>query len=261
MNGGEIFVTGAVAATSWEQVVLSLLLAFGLAQVIGTTYVWTFRGMSYAAGLVHAMVLGSTIAAMLMLAIGNSIAAGLGIAGGLALVRFRTALRDPRDMMFVFASLGVGPASRVGALLWDTRYSLLTVALAGFGRAIAEVGAVMIVGGNIDGVTRVMTTAIALETSKGDLALALGLGVVLLAIALAVNAMAFGLRALAARHAIVVEEAIGHRDPVHAQDGGDSVGDQRVQRCRRGDVLSGVAIRGRRQRARRVAPRRATKFE
>ena len=72
-------------------------------------------------------------------------------------------------------------------LLWDTRWSLVTVLLAGFGRAAAEVGAVMIVGGNIDGVTRVMTTAIALETSKGDLPLALGLGVVLLTLVMAVN--------------------------------------------------------------------------
>lgn len=72
-------------------------------------------------------------------------------------------------------------------LLWDTRWSLLTVLLAGFGRAASEVGAVIIVGGNIDGVTRVMTTAIALETSKGDLALALGLGIVLLTLVMAVN--------------------------------------------------------------------------
>jgi tungstate transport system permease protein len=72
-------------------------------------------------------------------------------------------------------------------LLWDTRWSLVTVLLAGFGRAAAEVGAVIIVGGNIDGVTRVMTTAIALETSKGDLPLALGLGVVLLTLVMALN--------------------------------------------------------------------------
>jgi tungstate transport system permease protein len=79
-------------------------------------------------------------------------------------------------------------------LLWDTRFSLATVLLAGFGRAIAEVGAVMIVGGNIDGVTRVMTTTIALETSKGDLPLALALGLVLIAIVIAVNAVAHSLR-------------------------------------------------------------------
>lgn len=111
----EIFVSGPAGVASPQMAALSLLLAFGLAQVIGTVYVWTFRGMSYAAGLVHAMIIGATIAAMLMLAIGNSIAAGLGIAGGLALVRFRTALRDPRDMMFVFASLGVGIAAGLGA--------------------------------------------------------------------------------------------------------------------------------------------------
>jgi len=85
-------------------------------------------------------------------------------------------------------SLGARTLDAVLTLLWDTRYTLATVLLAGFGRAIAEVGAVIIVGGNIDGVTRVMTTAIALETSKGDLPLALGLGLVLIAIVLLLNA-------------------------------------------------------------------------
>jgi tungstate transport system permease protein len=88
------------------------------------------------------------------------------------------------------ASLGAGTSSAALTLLWDTRFSLATVLLAGFGRAIAEVGAVMIVGGNIDGVTRVMTTTIALETSKGDLPLALALGVVLIVIVLVINAAA-----------------------------------------------------------------------
>ena len=91
-------------------------------------------------------------------------------------------------------SLGVTPARAVPTLLWDLRYPLLTVVLLGFGRAASEVGAVMIVGGNIDGVTRVMTTAIALETSKGDVPLALGLGMVLVAVVFAVNAAAFLLR-------------------------------------------------------------------
>lgn len=100
-----------------------------------------------------------------------------------------------------FASLGVGAIDRLGALLWDARFSLLTVALAGFGRAIAEVGAVIIVGGNINHVTRVMTTSIALETSKGNLELALALGIVLLAIALGVNAVVMALRATAFSHA------------------------------------------------------------
>jgi len=88
-------------------------------------------------------------------------------------------------------SLGIGPWQSVKTLLWDSRFTLITAVLAGFGRASAEVGAVMIVGGNIDHVTRVMTTAITLETSKGDLALALGLGFILLALALSVNAAAF----------------------------------------------------------------------
>ena len=86
------------------------------------------------------------------------------------------------------------------ALLWDGRYSLLTVGLAGFGRAVAEVGAVIVVGGNIDHLTRVMTTAIALETSKGDLALALALGLVLMVLALGVNAAVHGVRATATRY-------------------------------------------------------------
>ena len=87
-------------------------------------------------------------------------------------------------------SLGAGPYRAALTLLWDSRYSLITIILAGFGRAAAEVGAVMIVGGNIDGVTRVMTTTIALETSKGDLPLALGLGLILVGIVLSVNALA-----------------------------------------------------------------------
>ncbi|MRG71287.1 ABC transporter permease subunit [Alphaproteobacteria bacterium HT1-32] len=100
-----------------------------------------------------------------------------------------------------FRSLGLTRLQTIGTLLQDARYSLLTVALAGFGRAIAEVGAVIIVGGNIDHLTRVMTTAIALETSKGDLALALALGIILLAIALSVNACVMGLRMTARRYA------------------------------------------------------------
>jgi len=94
------------------------------------------------------------------------------------------------------------PVSRVViTLIRDARYSLLTVVLAGFGRAIAEVGAVIVVGGNIDHLTRVMTTAIALETSKGDLALALALGIILLVLALSINAAAYILRSSAHRSA------------------------------------------------------------
>jgi len=97
-------------------------------------------------------------------------------------------------------SLGAGLTTSALTLLWDTRFSLVTIVLAGFGRAAAEVGAVMIVGGNIDGVTRVMTTAIALETSKGDLPLALGLGVILLALVLILNATAYWVKEAAQRH-------------------------------------------------------------
>ena len=86
-------------------------------------------------------------------------------------------------------------------MLWDARFSLVTILLAGFGRAAAEVGAVMIVGGNIDGFTRVMTTSIALETSKGNLALAIGLGLVLIGIIFAVNACAWSVRRWSERHA------------------------------------------------------------
>jgi tungstate transport system permease protein len=94
-------------------------------------------------------------------------------------------------------SLNASRAQCMRALLWDTRYTLTTAVLAGFGRAIAEVGAVMIVGGNIDGVTRVMTTAIALETSKGDLPLALALGVVLIALVIIINLAAQLTKAIA----------------------------------------------------------------
>ena len=91
-------------------------------------------------------------------------------------------------------AMNVGVAGRIATLVWDARFSLVTAVLAGFGRAAAEVGAVIIVGGNIDGFTRTMTTAIALETSKGNLALAVGIGVVLLAIVIAINALAWMVR-------------------------------------------------------------------
>jgi tungstate transport system permease protein len=98
-------------------------------------------------------------------------------------------------------AMAIGPIARVATLLWDARFSLVTIALAGFGRAAAEVGAVMIVGGNIDGFTRVMTTTIALETSKGDLPLAMGLGMLLIAVILVVNAMAWAVRGWSESHA------------------------------------------------------------
>ena len=100
-----------------------------------------------------------------------------------------------------FASLCVPRRARIAALLWDGRFSLTTAGLAGFGRAVAEVGAVIVVGGNINHLTRVMTTTIALETSKGDLALALGLGIVLIVITLAINVCVMSLKSGAARGA------------------------------------------------------------
>jgi len=98
-------------------------------------------------------------------------------------------------------AMNVGPLRRIATLIWDARFSLVTALLAGFGRAAAEVGAIIIVGGNIEGFTRTMTTAIALETSKGDLPLAIGLGMVLIAIVIAINALAWGVRRAGERYA------------------------------------------------------------
>ncbi len=112
----------------------------------------------------------------------------------------RQAVEDAwREYEEQLRSLGVDGLRGALTVLWDIRFSLVTAVLAGLGRASAEVGAVMIVGGNIDGVTRVMTTAIALETSKGDLPLALGLGLVLIGIVLALNAAAHLIRQAAER--------------------------------------------------------------
>jgi tungstate transport system permease protein len=109
------------------------------------------------------------------------------IIGGVA----RQAIEDLwREYGELYVLDGVGRVRTVGSLLWLGRFSLLTAVLAGIGRAAAEVGAILIVGGNIAGVTRTMTTAISLETSRGDLALALGLGIILLALVLAINATA-----------------------------------------------------------------------
>jgi tungstate transport system permease protein len=99
------------------------------------------------------------------------------------------------------AAMDTGPLRRVTTLVWDGRFSLTTALLAGFGRAAAEVGAIIIVGGNIDGFTRTMTTAIALETSKGNLPLAVGLGLILLGIVVIINALAWGVRRAGERYA------------------------------------------------------------
>ena len=99
------------------------------------------------------------------------------------------------------AAMNVSATRRVTTLIWDARFSLVTALLAGFGRAAAEVGAIIIVGGNINGFTRTMTTAIALETSKGDLPLAIGLGLVLIFIVILINALAWGARRAGERYA------------------------------------------------------------
>ncbi len=112
----------------------------------------------------------------------------------------RQALADMHnEYRELFGSLRLTPREQISALVWDGRYNLTTAALAGFGRAIAEVGAVIIVGGNIEHVTRTMTTAIALETSKGDLALALALGIILLSIAILINVAVLSLNRAARR--------------------------------------------------------------
>ena len=97
----------------WQVALLSFLLAFLLSTVIALVYERTFQGLSYSRGLVQSMVLGSIVSCLLMIAIGDNIARGIGIVGSLAIIRFRTNLRDPRDLIFLFASLGIGVASGV----------------------------------------------------------------------------------------------------------------------------------------------------
>ena len=125
-------------------------------------------------------------------------------------------------------SLGAGPVLRSLLLAWDERYALLTVLIASFGRAMSEVGAVMIVGGNIDGFTRVMTTAIALETSKGDLPLALGLGMVLLGVVLLLNVLI----ALVRRWRERLDGGMRLSQPLTAWHAPESM-DAALARCRR----------------------------
>lgn len=115
MSGMDQFFASYGDPITLKAALLSLLLAFGLTQAVAAAYVYTFRGMSYSRSFVQAVALGSIVAAMLMLAINNSVAAGLGIAGSLAIIRFRTAMRDPRDMVFVFASMGAGIAAGLRA--------------------------------------------------------------------------------------------------------------------------------------------------
>ncbi len=205
-----------------EIVLLSLrvsLVAVGLAAVIGlplgaAVALFRFPGRGAAAVLLNALMGLPPVVVGLIVYLLLSRAGPFGVLGLLftptAMIIAQTMLVLPiiaalgrqvvedlwRDYAEQLRSLGAGPARAIPTLLWDGRFTLLTAVLAGFGRASAEVGAVMIVGGNIDHATRVMTTAIALETSKGDLVLALGLGLVLIGLSLGVNGLAYGMRGL-----------------------------------------------------------------
>lgn len=99
---------GTTQALSVQQILCGLITSFVLCMVFATVYRWTFQGLSYSRSFIHTLVLGGMITSMVIMAIGNNLARGLGILGTLALIRFRTPVRDPRDMMFLFASLGVG---------------------------------------------------------------------------------------------------------------------------------------------------------
>jgi tungstate transport system permease protein len=212
-------------ARLWQIVLLSLevsLSAVGLAAVLGLPLgaaiaVGRFPGRKSLIVLLNAMMGLPPVVVGLAIYLLLSRAGPLGSLGLLftppAMVIAQTMLILPivaalsrqavEDAWIEYAeqlrSLGAHGVRAALTVLWDIRFSLLTVVLAGLGRASAEVGAVMIVGGNIDGVTRVMTTAIALETSKGDLPLALGLGVVLIAVVLVLNAAAFLVKEAAQR--------------------------------------------------------------
>ena len=198
------------------------LSAVALAAIIGlplgaAVAVWRFPGRSAVAVVLNAMMGLPPVVVGLALYLLLSRAGPLGAFGLLftptAMVIAQGVLVTPIIASFTrqtiadlhegydeqLRSLGVGPGRAMWTLLWDGRFSLMTGLLAGFGRAIAEVGAVIIVGGNINHVTRVMTTSIALETSKGNLALGLGLGIVLVLLALAVNAAAMAVRDAAKR--------------------------------------------------------------
>jgi len=199
---------------SLSAVVLSALVGFPLGAVIA---VLQFPGRQAIAVLLNAMMGLPPVVVGLLVYLAISRAGPLGWMGLLytpaAMIIAQTILVTPiiaalsrqiiedmhREYDEQLRSLSVPLGRTLSTLIWDARYSLITVCLAGLGRAIAEVGAVIIVGGNIDHLTRVMTTAIALETSKGNLALALALGMILLILALAVNAAVYGLRGSARR--------------------------------------------------------------
>jgi len=203
----------------------SLLVSFsavGLATLVGLPLgalvaVWRFPGRAFARAVLNALMGLPPVVVGLVLYLLLSRSGPLGGFGLLytptAMILAQWVLITPiiaaltrqtiADLYVEYAeqlhSLGVGPWRMIWTLLWDGRFSLLTAVLAGFGRASAEVGAVLIVGGNINHVTRVMTTTIALETSKGDLPLALGLGIILLLLTLLLNITAMAIQGVTKR--------------------------------------------------------------
>jgi hypothetical protein len=110
---GSLF--SAEQPASWQTVLLCMLLSFALCKLIAASYVWSYRGLSYSRGFVQSLVMGGVVSTLLLLAIGDSVARGLGLLGTLALIRFRATLKDSRDMVFIFASLAVGVAAGVQA--------------------------------------------------------------------------------------------------------------------------------------------------
>jgi tungstate transport system permease protein len=207
--GGDPTLWGIVAlslSVSLSSVLIAALIGLPLGAFLALTQ---FRGRQGVIVLINAFMGLPPVIVGLVLFVLLSRSGPLGNAGILfsreAMIAAQTCLITPiiaaltrqtiEDLYLEYRdelmSLGLGPLARMATLLWEARFSLLTALLAGFGRASAEVGAVMVVGGNIDGFTRTMTTAIALETSKGNLALALGLGLVLMLIVILVNVLAW----------------------------------------------------------------------
>ncbi|MEM7251152.1 MAG: ABC transporter permease [Pseudomonadota bacterium] len=201
---------------SLTAVVIACLIALPIAAIVAVS---RFRGRTTVIVLMNAMMALPAVVVGLLVYLMLSNAGPLGwlellytptamiIAQALLITpliaAFAREVIEPLHLEYAeqFRSFSLTRRQTIAALLWDARYSLLTVALAGFGRAIAEVGAVIIVGGNIAHLTRVMTTAIALETSRGDLALALALGLILIIVALSVNSLVMTLKLTATRYA------------------------------------------------------------